>query len=350
MASEENELHVYITHFIPPRLRWYSFFVDFIVSRLSVQYLRSWARLLKYGTRGFQPWKRDIMTKPRRERSASRDVFLKQVIQSLENLRVESLVINIFTNTKFSVSTSESRTLIKLHTFPRYNRMNSINNSPWVEEYIKSPWNLLWEHKQLLKDSLREEFAKPRLHLVLENDVLFTQDNLDYWLKHRANLRKIGLVPSFVRLEYCENKEEYLCIDLHDVKLGTSDKQPNWIRFIEEKQVYLQIPTLYSGMSLFDGELLAEYVNSKAIDKATSKELVWWDLGARASMGVQFLNVPKAFLDRHALALDETSLQVLPSACVHHLPNLYVSVCELTDRFPSVSDLADIVSSLETRG
>jgi len=177
-----------------------------------------------------------------------------------------------------------------------------------------------------------EFFRRKRIFLVLENDVLFTQQNLNYWLKNRETLRHSRLVPSFLRIEYSQNLGDWICIDIH----GMNSLKERILRKIADNLV-LQIPSLYSGLIVLDDELLVEYVESKAIDKLQSKELIWWDLGARASMGIQFVNIPQYFSDRHVIPLYQPlNLEVPKEALVHHLPNLYSSVPELANRYPTL--------------
>jgi hypothetical protein len=77
---EEIDLHVFITHFEPPTPTFVSYIRDFLRPRFSSEYLRSWARLVKHGTRGNQPWKKDVMTTVRRELDVLRLQFLNNQI------------------------------------------------------------------------------------------------------------------------------------------------------------------------------------------------------------------------------------------------------------------------------
>jgi hypothetical protein len=120
----------------------------------------------------------------------------------------------------------------------------------------------LWEHKKDLIDFSRQETKRKRICVVLENDVLFTGENLDYWFKNRENLRTLGLVPSFLRIEHEKNFGKWICIDVHDLALLEKIEQ------IEvNNSAYIQLPKLYSGLTVLDDELLKEYVKSKAIQK-----------------------------------------------------------------------------------
>ena len=335
MELKDYELQVFITHFIPPRISKTQRLNDFVKPRLTLEYLRSWARLFKHATRGHQPWKRDIMTKPRAKRAEFREEYLAQVISGLEQIDSKRLVIHIFTNKDFYYPTLSSKTEINIHKFEKYNIMHSQNNSPWTEDFESNPWNLLWEHKENLRKLSKKEADFKRLVLILENDVSIRTENLIYWLQERERLRESGLVPSFLRLEYSERKKDWICIDLHNLKSDNSRAK----KLLINNSYYLQIPSLYSGITVLDQDLLDEYVSSSAMDKIGSSNLIWWDLGARASMGIQFVNIPEGFTDRHVIRLGHKTQSVSSGSLLHHLPNLYSSVPKLEGKFLSFSEL-----------
>ena len=130
MELKDYELQVFITHFIPPRISKTQRLNDFVKPRLTLEYLRSWARLFKHATSGHQPWKRDIMTKPRAKRAEFREEYRAQVISGLEQIDLKKLVIHIFSNQDFSYSPLNTKTQVRIHKFEHYNSMNSLNNSP----------------------------------------------------------------------------------------------------------------------------------------------------------------------------------------------------------------------------
>ena len=334
MNNNDFDLHVFITHFIPPKTSFRAKIMDFLLPRMKLEYLRSWARLVKHGTRGFQPWKKDIMTKPRRLQQSERDSKLAEVVRVVESIEASTINFYIYTNSDFRISTTSKKSSICIKVFNQYDKFNTRNNSPWTDDYIKSPWNLLWEHKKDLIDFSRQEIKRKRIFLILENDVLFTGENLEYWLENRGRLRKVGLIPSFLRIEYEKNFGKWICIDVHDSAFLDKVNKMNF-----ENSEFMQLPSLYSGLTVLDDELLMEYVNSKAIKKDESKGLIWWDLGARASMGVQFVQIPEGFSDRHVIGLSTTFDEIDKRALVHHLPNLYSSVRELADKYTKLDQL-----------
>ena len=188
MTDKEFDLHVFITHFVPPKVTLLNTLADIITPRFSVEYLRSWARLLKHGTRGFQPWKKDLLTNPRKKAQNERESKLAEVIRALELIQALSVNINIYTNSDLKISGTSKNSNIRIIRNTNFNKMNTQNNSPWTDDFENSPWNLLWEHKRELRLLAQQESRRKRIFLVLENDVLFTQQNLDYWQIGRAHV------------------------------------------------------------------------------------------------------------------------------------------------------------------
>lgn len=333
--TEKYDLNVYITHFVPPKPTIFNLIKSFIAPRFSFAYLRSWARLVKHGTRGNQPWKKDVMTKSRKTDQLNRTVYLARLLQSLSDIRTKSLTVNIITNSKEAdqqISSMGFNLKLNFHIFSKYNEMNQLHNSPWIEDNPNSPWNLVWEHKDLL----RTDFLKGNrnsLYLYIENDMLFTQQNLDYWISNRTKLDDYGLLPSFMRVEYLVDSDSWVAID----QFKHEQIDPNDCPGVTlGKQRFIQLPNTYSALYLMDMQLVREYLDSNAFLRETSRDLIWWDLGARASMGVQFINVPQGFTSRHVIELNNGVIS--KGALVHHLPNLYSRKLQYLEKYPLVEN------------
>jgi hypothetical protein len=61
-------------------------------------------------------------------------------------------------------------------------------------------------------------------------------------------------------------------------------------------------------------------------------------------MGVQFVQTPPGYSDRHVIGLSSSSDEIDRHALVHHLPNLYASVKELAQKYPKLDQLNDYLS------
>ncbi len=336
--TEKYDLNVYITHFVPPEPTAFNLIKSFIAPRFSLAYFRSWARLVKHGTRGDQPWKIDVMSKSRKEDQANRMIYLSRLIESLSNLKVNSLEINIFTNSQEALQSILEfgfSTKLKFYVISKYNKMNQFNNSPWIEDDPRSPWNLAWEHKAVLEKDFRKGTRKS-LYLYIENDLLFRQSNLEYWLEEREVLKSRRLIPSFMLVEYNSGIEGFVAINTFTKGKIKISQLP---KFELKKCCFIELPNPYTGLYLFDQELLKEHVSSKAFSKVGSRDLTWWDLGARATSGNQFIGVPTGFNSRHVIKLDKKSLLAAEGVLIHHMPNLYTKTLQSQSRALAINDL-----------
>jgi hypothetical protein len=332
--SDNYSFKVYITHFTPPKTTFLNKVKDFILPRCNTAYLRSWARLLKHRTRGHQPWKKDVMTQVRANDYPNRYKYLSKVLDELASLKVNQLVINIFSNSnevELELAKIGNYSKVKFHYFTKYNKMNVFNNSPWVYDDERSPWLLTWEHKSVLKRDLIDS-DKNTLFLYIENDMKFTQVNLDYWLKAKSQLAGTSLIPSFVRIEESVNSSQWVAIDHFGGRPSTYKNLP---KYSTADEVYVQLDNPYCACYLLDKELATEFVNSKAFDEKTSRELTWWDIGARAAMGLGFVNPPTGFKSRHVVPVKKADnyYQIKEEAKLHHLPNIYSQVVASSNNY-----------------
>jgi hypothetical protein len=265
-------------------------------------------------------------------------VYLSRLIESLSNLNVKSLTINIFTNSEEVVDTiSEAgfKVNLKFHIFSKYNKMNQLHNSPWIENDPESPWNLVWEHKALLEKDFKKGNSKS-LYLYIENDILFSQKNLQYWLDEIKVTSKYSLIPSFLRVEFDNRNKRWVAIDIFNNRNLEVKSLP---KISIGSKLFVQLPNSYSGLYLLSQSQLRTHLASKAFSKTASKELTWWDLGARATSGNQFVGIPKGFSSRHVIMLDRNSLLPDESVLIHHMPNLYTKTLKLGDKALGLNDI-----------
>ena len=337
METKFYDLNVYITHFIPPQRKTLSWFISFIQLRLNIEYARSWMRLIKHGTRGYQPWKKDAMTDTRNQDYSNRDQYLFEVVKELKTLKVNEIKINIVSNSIDIQSNVEKNTGfydVKFHIYKNYNDFNFIHNSPWNYKNRKSPWLLTWEHKQIILQDIKHSKSNS-LFLYLENDLKFTQSNLEYWLNHKENLLKTGLIPSFSIIEYSKNRNEWVSVsEFRSSPLKFSDLKSININ----GNIYINLNNPYCASFLMDLEMVTEYSKSKAFDEIKSRTLSTWDMGARAAMGLTFVNVPKNFNSRCVVpvSLQNGYFQLDENALLRHLPNLYSQVDVIEKKLMSV--------------
>ena len=343
--SKGFKLIVVLTHFVPPKPTKFSIIWDFIRPRLSSQYFRSIIRFVVYGKRGYSPWKKDVMTEVRRNVQAERRKHLIQVLQSVLKLDVREVAVYIHTN-----SNSEADFLklllkdprVHYHVFSQYSRMNYFHNSPWVEDDPRSPWLLTWEHKKTLTNLSTQE-DDSSLFLYLENDSLFTQENLDYWLESLPILSKQGFIPSFLRVEFDESTGQWFPID----NLQTQPYPVDKVNVRNGDREYIQLPNTYAGCYLLNFQLLREYIASDSFDLVKSKSRTWWDIGARATAGLQFEDIPEGASSRYLVLRHANG--IAPESWVHHLPNIYIKKMGAKDKLPAHDFLMSKLSEIDDK-
>lgn len=317
-----SKLNVYITHFVPPRKSVFGVLQDFAEPRLSVDYLRSWARLVKHGTRGYQPWKIDKMTRVRRTENLNRLRYLHEVLISLSRVQDVEVRVSIFTNSiEHYNKINEWRVLeTKVTCISKYSSFNSLHNSPWDLLDNNSPWLLTWEHKERLRQDVRNG-SKSSVYLYLEDDELFCNLNFQYWKCWKDKLKAFRLFPSFLRTEWSFINENESPIDVFDNGFIPLSDLP--FQEIEGVQ-FVQLPNPYSGLYIFDQEQAEEHLNGPAFSEVSSRSLTWWDIGARSTMGDQFVSVPIGFQSRSVVPVSSNLRGVRAEARVPHLPNIYL--------------------------
>ena len=337
MESDQFDLNVYITHFTPPKRKKINWIKYFITSRANVSYLRSWARLLKHGTRGNQPWKKDIMTSVRAKDYKNRYKYLSEVLTDLNSIKVKNININIISNSnevKIELAKLDQLYNVQFYIYEKYSKMNIIHNSPWIYDDLQSPWLLTWEHKKIMLNDIKKA-DKNSLFLYIENDMKFTQENLNYWLDHRENLKKVKLIPSFVRVEYSSKQNCWLAIDHFG---GKPSKKSELSMFELNGKTFVELANPYCACYLMDFELAVEYTNSSAFTEKESRALTWWDIGARAAMGLQFVDIPQDFTSRHVVLIEKAGeyCKISDFSILHHLPNLYCQIEEIERNYLSI--------------
>jgi len=239
--------------------------------------------------------------------------YLEKVINEFDNLGL-NINITIITNT------NDPLVLTKIKNFVFHNISNIYFFTPIG---LGHPYLLAWSHLEIFrKQVLDESFTH---FLYIEDDILITKKNIDYWLINREILRPYGLIPSFFRYEINNfNKKFYSSdvvkpISIYDCKLFK----------ISENKSFINIPYPYQGLYFLDRELLLEHLNGPSscpdFDHNDSGlfRIQSHDMRARAAFCLTFINIPKGYRSRNVLLLNGTNID---EAClVHHLPNNYTN-------------------------
>jgi hypothetical protein len=251
----------------------------------------------------------------------SRLKYLAMISTQFHTLADEVLVY-VFTNV------SDDQKLSQILLAVKQNRYLSVEiHTP---TYIGHPKLLTWSHFFIFKSVFNNDPSITHF-MYLEDDILITKQNIDYWLKARKLLEGQKLVPSFLRYE---KKEDSLHLFSTDCTQNYSFcKLPN-IK-ISEEYCFLNVPEPYQGMYLLDRELMREHINGPS----SVPEYTPWGISEKAAAGLTFINVPYGCYSRNFFGYDLKQKRIDPDCLIHHLPNNYLENLQSPHGKVSISEL-----------
>ena len=177
--------------------------------------------------------------------------------------------------------------------------------------YIGHPYLLTWSHR----DVFREHISKGSSHthfLYLEDDLLFTKQNLDYWLCAREITSSTPFIPGFLRRE-TNNRGESVSTDVTEPQALASTPLLK-----AGDLIFASLRQCYQGMYLLDKQLALEFFFSDA----SSPDTGIWGIREKAAQGLTYWNVPASAHSRIIVGLSQ-EMQIHPHSQIHHLPNNY---------------------------
>ena len=197
---------------------------------------------------------------------------------------------------------------------------------------IKQPLNnrlLPWYHFEIMRKAFKNK--KISHFIYLEDDILISKKNFDYWNNSRKYLKKINLIPGFLRTEKYKNDEDLYAVDfVKRNKLGTIPmiKVNNELSFINTKYPY-------QGMYLYDRDLMKEHLEGPSSNpdcghgafniNFLDKRMMNLDLIAKANIGLTYINIPDGFFNRIVLPYNINENQIHDICQINHLSNKYTN-------------------------
>lgn len=184
-------------------------------------------------------------------------------------------------------------------------------------------WLLTWVHKNFLRRDFESlKLGSEDLFLVLEDDALFTESNLNYFLEELPPLSKLGLIPSYVRSEW-SNLDK--CWTHEDPCGRIIDTRSLFNHPETESKVLMQLINPFSASILLNYELAVEYLNSESSYQhpAAFKHPVIYDIGSTATLGLICENVPAGFINRVAVVCNPRNNFPIPGSVIRHLGDRY---------------------------
>lgn len=181
-------------------------------------------------------------------------------------------------------------------------------------------FELTWAHKRLIPDEFLAA-GSPFTHFIyLEDDIRFGYRNFRYFLEHRAFLATYGLIPSCLLVEYNADSQDMRCTNVQNTmpfdRLRKIERGP---------YLFVTHTNPYCAHYVMDRELALEHVASPSFDPIASEQVRNYDIRMRAAMGQCWVNVPKGFRSRYAIAIDPQRGTAAAECWVPHLPNNYTT-------------------------
>jgi len=181
---------------------------------------------------------------------------------------------------------------------------------------LKDPFMLTWAHKCRMldfKESTYTHFA------YLEDDMVLTQDLVNYWVKTRAVFQKRdrNLIPGFFRVEYKEGRA-------YSVDIKTPYRVNDLTKLTLDRN-YVSLPHPYQGCFLMDRELVEEHISSPSFNPETCRRIpnTANDTRERANFGNTYENIPEGFKHRMMVPLD-----IFVECWIHHCADTYVNMSD----------------------
>lgn len=202
--------------------------------------------------------------------------------------------------------------------------------SPRFEGY-----ELTWAHKEDLKNAVLDK--KYDFYMYSEDDMLFTEDNFNYWLSYKDRLSRLNLEPGFCRFERRDNS--LIPFDNYRVwNIGRAT--PDVWRDIpyvcttyktaeDEFWGFVSLANPYSAFMVLDQSSADRYITSDSFYPDRSYLKVAhrnWPLADRSSMGVAFEDL--LFYQEHRRVVpvvmnEQGQLEIAPCGLIEHLDNRY---------------------------
>lgn len=185
----------------------------------------------------------------------------------------------------------------------------------YVDQYNCGPAQLTWEHKKYLNWFIESEF---NYFIYWENDMLFQQHHIDYWIENSQLLKKYGMkfIPAFLRVEYTDQN---VIVSVDCTKQINSANRP----IIElNRRKFLSHPEPYHGLFILDKEDANELKQSNKLTRDDYLKNMTGHLKygtcESANQSLMIENVPAGFEHRSVLPLDD-----IHRCLIHHLPNKF---------------------------
>lgn len=249
--------------------------------------------------------------------SKERLVYLEAMVKNFSQLCEE---VEVFIVTNANPDTCERNSLDSVL------KENGFKYHFFTPNGIGHPFLLTWSHFDIFKRLINDESISHFMYL--EDDLLVTKSNLEYWQESLETLLPLGLIPSFIRVEKKQGLPMWYSSDVKEQfrfrKLPKVNKNADY--------AFINLPHPYQGMYFLTRELMIEHLNSPS----SNPDFGEWGIRERACQGLTFQNVPDWCTSRNFVGFNLNNETIDPRAFIHHLPNNYANRINSDDKLGTI--------------
>jgi hypothetical protein len=238
----------------------------------------------------------------------SRLKYLQKVVDNLE-LLPHNVNIFIYCNEDITDLIKSSKVAVKVYHYKKskilgYN--NGIWNSLGMTKFVH-PYYLSWENRKFIPNIVDDY----DIQIYLEDDIAFTNENLNYWLSFKDICLKHHYNLGFLRIEEDSSNQIYVTDpDTIPAKLITIEDQPFLINDINP----------YCGFWIYDRVELAQFIKSKE----WSFKFKGLPIREKSAIGWHGLMMNRYVNTILPVSLENDKKLLSKECLVHHLPNNYI--------------------------
>ncbi len=257
---------------------------------------------------------------------------IKKLIKVCKNL------FYIFKEIDLTIITNNKSFKIYKNQFPKIKNSKSKITMYFFSNKL-DPRIMPWAHFNIMKKA----FVKNKYthYLYIEDDILITKRNINYWLSARVFLNKFNLIPGFIRSEFNYTNKKLYAVDNYK-------KQFFFIKpkiFSKKKNIaFINTSFPYHAMYFYDQELMREHLfgvssnpdyghGSHDINYLNPK-LINLSLLEKANIGLIYKNLSNEFLNRSVIAVKFREKQLYKYCLIKHLTNKYTNQTLVTKQIP----------------
>jgi hypothetical protein len=201
------------------------------------------------------------------------------------------------------------------------NQYSSAQNQTIITPtHIGHPYLLPWCHRSVFSNIIYNDSTVTHF-LYTEDDMLFTQNNLKYWLDLAPQLKIYRGIPGFIRYELNDEGSMFSTDFTRPLYLDDTYS----FRNNNTRLVCLKEP--YQAFYFLEREQMIELLDNEAGSPDEPSTFGIWDIRAKAAQGLAFWKKNVNYPSNYFVNVNQDN-EIDSHALVHHLPNTYVQISD----------------------